>query len=77
MPKICTQCNKEVPLEGFYRGTGRYGRHPTCKKCYDAKYRTKKKRYPEGCYDPEEFKWFYTSKLRQDNNPIMKEYIVK
>lgn len=34
--KVCTKCDRRLPLDGFYRHpTGKYGRHPSCKGCHN------------------------------------------
>jgi len=31
--KICSVCGKELPLEAFYKGAGKFGRQSRCKEC--------------------------------------------
>lgn len=31
--KVCGQCKKELPLDAFNKGTGRFGRQCTCREC--------------------------------------------
>lgn len=36
--KVCNCCKRELPLESFHKGTGKFGRRSECKECCKLKY---------------------------------------
>ena len=41
--KICSCCKRELPLESFHKGTGKFGRRSECKECCKKKYESGEK----------------------------------
>ena len=41
--KVCSCCKRELPLEAFHKGTGKFGRRSECKECCKNKYESGEK----------------------------------
>lgn len=48
MSKVCTRCEVEKPVEGFYScAKGKYGRHSWCKECFKGREYARRRGNPE------------------------------